>query len=168
MDWHPKTNLLLSCSADRGIIVWKHDADNKLMPQLCNIRELKANTDACWNYRGDKFCVGASSGHVYAGSYNKEVSLWIATSLTDTKALHDSPITAVKFDPLAGRVIAYASTDGCVMVTTAFYEDLDHGDDNGPFGKIKSQEVLFKFKCSEWVNTLSFSPSGSQLAFASK
>ena len=27
MDWHPQTNLLLSCSVDRGIIVWTHDAN---------------------------------------------------------------------------------------------------------------------------------------------
>jgi len=138
LDWHPVTGLLLSCSADRGIIVWKEDDNKKMMPQLCNIRELKSNNDACWNYRGDKFCVGAASGHVFAGSFNKEVNLWIATSLTDDKPLHDSPVTQVKFDPLSGRVVASASTDGCVIVTSSFYEDIDLGEDRGPFGKLVS------------------------------
>jgi hypothetical protein len=50
------------------------------MPQLCSIKELKSNNDACWNYRGDKFCVGAASGHVFVGTYNAQVGLWIATS----------------------------------------------------------------------------------------
>lgn len=33
LDWHPVTGLLLSCSADRGIIVWKEDpATKQMMP----------------------------------------------------------------------------------------------------------------------------------------
>ncbi len=156
------TGLLLSCSSDRGIIVWKEDATTKkMMPQLCNIRELKSNNDACWNMRGDKFCVGAASGHVYTGCYNNAVNLWIANSLTDNKSLHDSPVTSVKFDPLSGRVVASSSTDGTVIVSSAYDDQMDTAQDQGPFGKLKSNEILFKFKCSEWVNCVSFSPSGS-------
>jgi WD40 repeat protein len=156
------TGLLLSCSSDRGIIVWKEDATTKkMMPQLCNIRELKSNNDACWNMRGDKFCVGAASGHVYTGCYNNNVNLWIANSLTDNKPLHDSPVTSVKFDPLSGRVVASSSTDGTVIVSSAYDDQMDTAQDQGPFGKLKSNEILFKFKCTEWVNCVSFSPSGS-------
>jgi hypothetical protein len=51
--------------------VWKEDPDTRqLMPNMCQILELKANNDACWNHRGDKFCVGSASGHVFIGSYN--------------------------------------------------------------------------------------------------
>lgn len=156
------TGLLLSCSSDRGIIVWKEDATTKkMMPQLCNIRELKSNNDACWNMRGDKFCVGAASGHVYYGYYDDKVNLWIANSLTDNKPLHDSPVTSVKFDPLSGRVVASSSTDGTVVVISAYDDQRDPAQDQGIFGKLNSDVVLFKFKCSEWVNCVSFSPSGS-------
>jgi len=156
------TGLLLSCSSDRGIIVWKEDATTKkMMPQLCSIRELKSNNDACWNMRGDKFCVGSASGHVYSGYYNNEVNLWIATSLTENKPLHDSPVTSVKFDPLSGRVVASSSTDGTVVVSSTYDAQIDTAQDQGPFGKLTSPEILFKFKCSEWVNCVSFSPSGS-------
>lgn len=170
LDWHPKTGLLLSCSADRGIIVWKEEPQTKqLMPQLCNIKELKANNDASWNYRGDKFVVGAASGNVFVGAYNEAVGLWIATPQTDEKALHDAPVVCVRFDPLSSRVIASASADGQVIVSTSYYEELDgKAEAAGPFGKVNSQEILFKFKCSEWVNTISFSPSGQWIAFASK
>ena len=41
-------------------------------------------------------------------------------------------------------------------------------DGAGPFGKVKTAEILFKFKCNEWVNTVQFSPSGNQIVFASK
>lgn len=167
LDWHPKTNLLLSCSSDRGIIVWKEDKSQKYMPQLCNIKELKANTDASWSPRGDKFVVGAASGMVFVGTYNDAVGLWIAVSQTDSKSLHDSPVTCVRFDPLAGRVVVSASTDGVVYVTSSYLEDLDgNGAGEGVWGKVVDTEVLFKLKCSEWVNTVSFSPSGSCIAFA--
>lgn len=40
LDWHPKTNLLLSASADRGIIVWEMGKDNtEWQPQLGVIKE---------------------------------------------------------------------------------------------------------------------------------
>lgn len=48
------------------------------MPQLCQIKELKANLDAVWNFRGDKIAVGTSSGHTFVGSYNSEMGFWIA------------------------------------------------------------------------------------------
>jgi hypothetical protein len=46
MHWHPTTGLLLTCSTDRGIIVWNQGSKGDLMPQLVNIKELKSNLDA--------------------------------------------------------------------------------------------------------------------------
>lgn len=160
MDWHPKTNLLLSCSSDRGIIVWQTEPkSNKLMPQLCNIKELKANTDASWSTRGDKFVVGAASGNVFVGSYNNKVGLWIAQAVSD-KAAHDSPVTCVKFDPLAGKCVVSCSSDGTVQFNADFNEELDQATGEGVFGGISEPVQIFKFKCNEWVNTFSFSPLG--------
>lgn len=165
----------MSCSTDRGIIVWKEDpATKKYMPQLCQIKELKANTDACWNHRGDKFAVGAASGLVFVGSYDPQNGFWIARSLTDdTKPLHDGTVVSVKFDPLSSRVVASASIDGTVCISSAFDPDLDTSSTAGPFGSVTTnykdaQETIFKFKCSEWVNTVSFSSSGSTICYASK
>jgi hypothetical protein len=63
------------------VIVWKEDeTTHKFMPQLCQIKELKANLDAAWNMRGDKFCIGAASGHVYVADYDKNFGFWIARS----------------------------------------------------------------------------------------
>lgn len=81
--------------------------------------------------------------------------------------MHDAPVVCVRFDPLSSRVIASASADGQVIVSTSYYEELDgKAEAAGPFGKVNSQEILFRFKCSEWVNTISFSPSGKWIAFA--
>jgi WD40 repeat protein len=69
LEWHPKTNLLLSASTDRAVIIWNMDDKGNFMPKMGILRELKANFDASWNTRGDKFAVGSSSGFVYVGSF---------------------------------------------------------------------------------------------------
>lgn len=138
-----------------------------LMPQLCNIKELKANTDAVWNTRGDKFAVGAASGYVFVGSYNKAVNLWIAQAITD-KPTHDAPVTKVAFDPLSGKCIASCAADGQVFFNADFNEELDEKTAAGPFGAIVEPDRIFKMNCGEWVNTISISPTGQEIAFASK
>ena len=71
LEWHPVTQQLLSASTDRGVLVWTHSTEHvRMLPTLCAVKELKSNLDASWNYRGDKFCIGASSGHVFVGTYN--------------------------------------------------------------------------------------------------
>ena len=167
LDWHPKTGLLLSSSADRGTIVWRDDKNKgQLMPQLSTMNELKGNTDACWNHRGDKFAVGAASGVVHIGSFNDTIGLWVVCMDTH---LHDGPVVAVRFDPLSGRVVVSASADGTVILSSCYIPDLDK-DSNGIFGGFSNPEttILFKFKMREWANTVSFSPSGEALMFASK
>lgn len=75
----------------------------------------------------------------------------------------------MKFDPHAGRVVASASADGTVIVSSCYIPEVDK-DSNGLFGNYKETEptILFKFKMREWANTLSFSPSGEALMFSSK
>ena len=46
MHWHKKTNQLMTCSTDRGLIIWKESEEGELLPQLCIIKELKSNLDA--------------------------------------------------------------------------------------------------------------------------
>lgn len=167
LDWHPLTGSLLSSSTDRGTIVWRDDkSKGQLLPQLSTMNELKGNTDACWNHRGDKFAVGAASGVVHIGSFNDTIGLWVVCMDTH---LHDGPVVAVRFDPLSGRVVVSASADGTVILSSCYIPELDK-DSDGLFGGFSSPEttILFKFKMGAWVNTVSFSPSGQALIFASK
>lgn len=46
------------------------------------VKETKANIDASWNHRGDKFCVGAASGHVFIGQFSKANNFWIGQTLS--------------------------------------------------------------------------------------
>ena len=119
LNWHPTTGMLLSASTDRGIIVWSLNQNgSRYLPSLCNIKELKSNLDAAWNTQGNKFCVGASSGHVFVGSYDENVSFWVAISLNGdpahNKGTHKASVLSVRFDPGSSRVVASASADGNV------------------------------------------------------
>lgn len=160
----------MTCSSDRGIIVWREADDGDLHPQLVNIKELKANLDAQWNARGDKICVGSSSGHVYVGTFNADVNFWVLLAQTSDKPLHRASVNSVRFDPGSGHVCASASADGKVIISSCYDEAIDAaGKPTGPFAAVNSDsEVLFEFKNDAWVNTVQFSPSGQWLAFASK
>lgn len=170
MHWHEKTGQLMTCSTDRGIIIWKEGGDGLLLPQLVIIKELKSNLDAQWNFRGDKICVGASSGHVYVGKYNPDVNFWVAPSTTGEKPLHRGSVNVVRFDPGSGHVVASASVDGKVTISSCFDAAIDSAAKaTGPFAAVNTEDdVLFEFKNEAWVNTVQFSPSGQWLAFGSK
>lgn len=168
LDWHPETNLLLSASTDRGVIVWEHSKDiNGLKPQLAVIKETKSNIDAAWNHAGNKFVVGASSGNVFVGHYNAAAGFWVATSISGKKALHSQSVVSVRFDPQSGRVVTSGSADGKCYITTCFIEETDASSNKGPFGGITSSgETLLSFTAIGWVNSISFSPCATVLAYS--
>ena len=99
LDWHPKTNLLLSASTDRAVIVWNQTEQGNFMPKMGILRELKANYDAAWNTNGTKFCVGSSSGFVYVGSYQEEANFWVAHPMKKDKPTHKATVVCTRFDP---------------------------------------------------------------------
>jgi WD40 repeat protein len=62
--------------------------------------------------------------------------MWVAHPQTE-KPLHDSAVVCVKFDPLSSIVVASASTDGQVIVTSNHFPELDGESGSGPFGAIR-------------------------------
>jgi actin related protein 2/3 complex subunit 1A/1B len=168
LDWHPTTDKLLSCSIDRGAIVWTAGADDKLIPGLCMIKESKANTACQWNHRGDKFAVATASGNLFVGTYNADQGFWAALNLSGKKPHHKSSVLSCTFEPLSGRAIVSTSADNFVYLSTCFDSGVDQ-DSAGPFGKIESfGEVLLKFNCDGWPNTAHFSPDSAQLVYATQ
>lgn len=168
LDWNPKTDLLLSASTDRGVIIWEENASIKgLKPQLAIIKESKSNIDASWNTNGNKFCVGASSGNVFIGKWDEGMNFWVASSITGKKALHSASVVSVRLDPQSGRVCASGSVDGKCYITTCYVADTDASSTQGPFGSIASfGETLFSFSVIGWVNFVAFSPDSTTLAYA--
>ena len=72
--------MLLSSSTDRGVIVWK-DSKDGLLPTLANVKETKANIDAVWNHKGNKFAVATASGNVFIGVYSEENAFWLGSQI---------------------------------------------------------------------------------------
>jgi len=171
LDWHPQTNLLLSCSVDRGVIVWEQGSgakSNDFAPQMGMIKESKANLDACWNFRGDKFCVGSSSGFIYVGHYSKANNFWVAQALAK-KPTHKASVVSVKFDTLSSRVMASSSLDGTCQITSCFEADLDSSSTAGPFGMVSTiGETLLSVSCNGWINFVTFSPSCNSICYGTQ
>lgn len=131
------------------------------------IKETKSNIDGSWNHLGNKFCVGASSGNVFIGTYDALNGFWVTESLNGKKPLHSQSVVAVRFDPLSGRVCASASADGKCSITSCFVQATDGAEGKGPFGRVASYgEPLMSFTVIGWVNTVQFSPDATALAYA--
>ena len=166
LEWHPVTGLLISASADRGVIVWKKEGE-EFMPQLGMIKEQRANLDASWNYRGDKFSIASSSGCVYVGTYFEANNFWVAhtVSKSSNKPIHKASAICSKFDPLSSRVVISSSLDGTVQITTCYNQQIDV-DGSGPFAGITTYgENLMTISCNGWVNHASFSPNATQICY---
>ena len=56
----------------------------------------------------------------------------------ESKPLHDGTVVSVKFDPLSSRVVASASVDGTVCISSAFDPELDSNSTAGPFGSVST------------------------------
>ena len=79
------------------------------------------------------------------------------------KPLHDASVVQVRFDHLSGRMIASASLDSKIKLTTAYLEDLD-SDGSGPFANITTYgETLMAVKMGSWTNGLAFSPNCTEI-----
>lgn len=159
--------------------MWEESKDiNGLKPTLAAVKEPKANIDASWNSKGNKFCVATASGNVFIGNYSESNAFWIGHPISKSQAflitidgkkpLHKSSVISVRFDPQSSRVVASASADGNCYITTCYVKGVDDESKAGPFGGVTSfGENLLTFNAIGWVNSVSFSPDSSVLAYAS-
>ena len=59
---------------------------NGLKPGLAAVKEKKANIDASWNTKGNKFCVATSSGNVFIGNFSEEQNFWVGLPLSNLQS----------------------------------------------------------------------------------
>ena len=168
LKWHPVTDLLISASADRGVIVWKQEEGGKdFHPQMGMVKEGRANLDADWNTRGDKFIVAASSGFIYVGTYFEQNNFWVAHSVSksSTKPIHKASVVCARFDPGSSRVVVSSSLDGTVQISSCYNKEVDF-EGTGPFKDVSTYgENLISISCNGWVNSVTFSPSSEQILY---
>lgn len=121
-----------------------------------------------WNHRGDKIAVASASGNLFIGSYQAEQSIWGSLNLSGKRPHHKSTVLSCHFEQQSGRVIASSSADCTVLLSTCYVEGIDV-DANGPFGAVTSfGEVLLKFTCDGWPNTVKIAPNSQEMVYCTQ
>jgi len=119
IDWHPKTNLIISSSHDRDILVWKNQ-NNVWIPDLVNFKVKVSILDVKWNEKGDKFVATTGSKCVSVGYYDDELKFWNCKSIKE----HNSSVTCARFDS-TGLFVLSGSTDLKSYIFSAYLPEVD-------------------------------------------
>eukprot|EP00939_MAST-03C_sp_MAST-3C-sp1_P002265 g2265.t1 len=168
VDWSEATNQIVSCSHDRNAFVWTFDKKaNQWMPKLVILRIDRAANQVRWSPNGKKFAVASSAKKVPVCHYEDDQEWWISTMIKK----HKSSVLCLDWHP-NNQMIVTGSCDFRCRVFCTFMSELDDAQDNGPFeGKLEEDpefgDLICEFTAKGWIESVAWSPSGKQLAFAS-
>ncbi|KAF1315702.1 hypothetical protein FI667_g15867, partial [Globisporangium splendens] len=154
LDWSPVTDLLVSCSHDRGAFVWKYEAAyRQWKPSLVVLRITRAAINVKWSPNGHKFAVSSGSKCVSVCYYQASENWWVSKIIKKHKST---------------QLLVTGSTDLKCRVFSAYISDVDGAPDSGPFPALAPfGEPLAEFdNANAWVNAVAWSPKGDRLAFA--
>lgn len=102
------------------------------------------------------------------GKFSAENNFWVAHPL-GKKPNHKDSVVCVRFDPLSGRVVASASLDGTIQITSCCPVGEEGVSAEGPFGGVTSYgTTLVTIPNNGWVNFVSWSPSCNVVAFGTQ
>lgn len=161
VDWAPKSNCIVSCSADRNAYVWTKQSDGKWKPSLVVLLIDRAAICVRWSPLENRFAVGSGSKCVAICSFNPEQDWWGSKRI---KKQIKSTVTCVDWHP-NNVVLACGSTDFRVRVYSAY---LKSGDKTSAWGEHSSfGTILFEHYGGEggWVLSVAFSSDGNKLVW---
>lgn len=193
IDWAPKTDRIVTCSADRNAYVWTQ-SDGIWKPTLVLLRINRAATCVKWSPNEDKFAVGTAAKLVCVCYFEKANDWWVSRHI---KKPIKSTVTCIDWHP-NNIFLACGSTDYKSRIFSAIVKEVDvdaskptgldklrqsgwvkkngtaatTNGSNGEEGAIQSLAstgaMLNEFLNSgAWVHDVSFSPDGSKLAWVS-
>jgi WD40 repeat protein len=142
IDWHPKTNLIISSSHDRDILVWKNQ-NNVWIPDLVNLKVKVSILDVKWNEKGDKFVATTGSKLVAVGYYANELDCWNCKSIKE----HNSSVTCARFDS-SGLFVISGSTDLKSYIFSAYIPEVDGDISNYKLPPLELVIKIFIFRIS--------------------
>lgn len=162
LDWGPRTGQLLSASHDRNAFVWKNNGD-VWEPVLVVLRLKCAALCARWSPSEGKFAIGSGAKTVCVCYYEPENNWWVSKHI---RKKHNSSVVSVAWHP-NNLFLATTSSDMRCRVFSAFIKGVD--SDSSPLEGVDKfgDEILDLDLASGWAHSVSFSPSGSQLAYVS-
>lgn len=166
IDWAPKTNRIVTCSADRNAYVWNLLPDGTWKQNLVLLRINRAATCVKWSPEENKFAVGSGARLISVCYFEQENDWWVAKHI---KKPIRSTITTLDWHP--NNVLLAAGSSGFkVRVFSGYVKDIEPKPSSTPWGaKMPFAHMLAEFSNSinagGWVHSVSFSADGNKLAW---
>jgi actin related protein 2/3 complex subunit 1A/1B len=166
IDWAPKTNRIVTCSADRNAYVWNLEANGTWRHTLVLLRINRAATCVKWSPEENKFAVGSGARLISVCYFEQENDWWVAKHI---KKPIKSTVTALDWHP-NNCLIAAGSTGFKVRVFSGYVKDIEDKPSSTPWGsKMPFANLMAEFSNSlnggGWVHAVSFSADGNKLAW---
>jgi len=166
IDWAPKTNRIVTCSADRNAYVWVCGDDGTWRHTLVLLRINRAATCVAWSPEENKFAVGSGARIISVCYFEKENDWWVAKHIK--KPLR-STITTLDWHP-NNILLAAGSSDFKVRVFSGYVREIEAKPSATEWGaKMPIGNMMAEFSNSAagggWIHSVSFSHDGSKLAW---
>nr|CAG4645513.1 EOG090X05RK [Lynceus sp. MCZ IZ 141354] len=166
IDWAPNTNRIVTCAADRNAYVWTQGVDGKWKPTLVLLRINRAATCVRWSPLENKFAVGSGARLIAVCYFEEENDWWVSKHIK--KPLR-STVTSLDWHP-NNVLLAAGATDFKVRVFSAYIKEIEERPQPTPWGtKMPLAQLMVEYSNSSggggWVHAVSFSPSGTKLAW---
>jgi len=166
IDWGPKTNRIITCSADRNAYVWNLEPNGKWKHTLVLLRINRAATCVKWSPNEEKFAVGSGARLISICFFEKDQDWWVAKHI---KKPIRSTITALDWHP-NNVLLAAGSTGYKVRVFSGYLKDYEPKPSATAWGNnMKFNQVMAEFSNSihggGWIHAVSFSADGNKLAW---
>lgn len=122
IDWAPKTNRIVTCSADRNAYVWNLQADGQTWAHsLVLLRINRAATCVRWAPQENKFAVGSGARSISICYFEQGNDWWVAKHI---KKPIRSTVTAVDWHP-NNCLLAAGCTGFKVRVYSGYVKDIE-------------------------------------------
>uniref|UniRef100_A0A8C5YE59 Actin related protein 2/3 complex subunit 1A n=1 Tax=Microcebus murinus TaxID=30608 RepID=A0A8C5YE59_MICMU len=151
LDWAPKSDRIVTCGADRNACVWSQK-DGVWKPTLVILRIHGAATFVKWSPLDNKFAVGSGARLI-----SSENDRWVSKHI---KKPVRSTVLSLDWHP-NNVLLAAGSCDFKCRVFSACIKEVDEKPASTPWGKCGGSGT------GGWVRGVSFSASGSRLAWVS-
>lgn len=166
IDWGPRTNRIVTCSADRNAYVWVKEEDGSWRHTLVLLRINRAATCVRWSPEENKFAVGSGARIISICYFEADNDWWVAKHI---KRPLRSTITTVDWHPNNILLVA-GSTDFKVRVFSAYIKDIEPKPSPTEWGsKMPLGHLLAEFSNSPtgggWIHSVCFSADGRRLAW---
>ncbi|KAL1005388.1 hypothetical protein UPYG_G00058430 [Umbra pygmaea] len=166
IDWAPKSDRIVTCGADRNAYVWSLK-DGVWKPTLVILRINRAATFVKWSPLENKFAVGSGARLISVCYFESENDWWVSKHI---KKPIRSTILSLDWHP-NNVLLAAGSCDFKCRVFSAYIKEVEEKPGPTPWGsKMPFGAVLAEFGGAGgggWVHSVSFSSSGSRLAWVS-